>query len=952
MSGIDPLLARFGDFQLDEGNARLMRCGRPVELQPKAFAVLCELLRQPGQLVTKDSLLDRVWGHRHISESVLKTVVSQLRAVLDDDARQPRYIETASRRGYRFIAAQIPPTPTPTPTPTAAAAVPSSRAAPIGRAAPLGVLQGCLQAALQSRRQLVLVGGEAGIGKSTLIDHFVTTATPPGLAVAHGQCVEQYGAGEPYMPLLEALNGLGRGEAGAALITLMRRVAPTWLAQLPWYLEEGDASRLQREVGGTTQDRMLREFGELLDRFTAERPLLLVLEDLHWSDHATVQLLGYLARRRHPAALMLLGSFRPADVIVEGHPLAGLRHELRLHGLCREIDLESLSEAEVGELVAAKLGTDGVPEDFVRALRSHTDGLPLFVVDLLDELRADGLLRQERDGWVVEAAPRLGVPGSIAGVVEKQIARLAPLQRRMLEAASVVGAEFTHLTLAALLDVDAATVCDALDALAARPQWLCSIDATPLPDGRIAARFGFRHALYGHVFYQRQSPVQRMQWHRQVARTWLEGQAGAAPDAPSELAMHFERGDEPLAAAAQLAVVAGRALARGAAREALQAARHGLELMQPMAARADTAALELDLRVLEGVTLSRLHVISEPEVAAAFARACQLCEQVGASVSRARALHGGWWVSFARCELDLAHRLADRMLSLARDDADPGLRLAGHSTMGITLAMQGEFSEARRHLETVIELHAAIAGALAPGIFVQDPGVEARGYLGLVSWWLGDPAAARRLAAQAVDRARQLRHPISQLIALHLAAAMHHFAGEPRRCKELIEQLFDVIRVQGLPTDPGSFGWLHGHAVATLGDVEAGLAEMQAAAQSCERLGLRIGLSGYQLHLAEACRDANRPGMASAAVDAGLQIVRERGERFLLAPLLRLRGELLHGSGDIQGARAALQESLQVAREQGARFHELETLLAIAELLGENTPGEGGRQRFVGPSGA
>lgn len=937
MSDPPPLRLRFGAFRIDEGNARLHRDGQPVELPPKAFAVLCELARRPGQLLTKDALLDAVWGHRHVSESVLKTVVSQLRSALDDDARQPRCIETASRRGYRFIApldpqAGGPAAPPAEPLPALQPGL--ATAALVGRDAPLHELHACLAAARQGRRQLVLVAGEAGIGKSALIDRFVAAAPVQPLAQATGQCVEHYGAGEPYMPVLEALNLLCRGDAGTALLDLLRRVAPTWLAQLPWYLGDADRQQLQREVAGATQDRMLREFGELVDRCTAQRALLLVLEDLHWSDHATVQLIGYLARRRTPAAFMLLGSFRPTDVIVQEHPLAGLRQELRLHGLCRELDLESLSEAEVGRLVAARLGGLPAPEPFVRALHAHTEGLPLFVVNVLDELAAQGHLRADRpEGAFPDAAAGFSVPRSIAGLLEKQIARLPPEQRCVLDAASVAGVEFLHVALDGLLPMPLEQVRAALDAVAAGGRWLSATGAASLPDGRIAARYAFRHALYRHVFHERLGLAQRMQWHRQVAAALIGAHGPAAADLAAELAMHFERGGEPLQAARHLATAAGRALARSGTREALRAAEHGLRLL------ADTplttgdgplrAATELELCVLQGVAMARLHVISAPEVAAAFERACALCGQAGGSPARARALHGLWWVNYVRGDLARARDLAQHMLDQA--GGEPGLQLAGTSAMGITLAATGQFHPARQHLEAVLDLYARSGGTLPPGTFVQDPAVEARGYLALVLWWMGEAGAARRLAAEAIDLATAIRHPVSLLIALHLAAAMHYFAGELEHALALTERLHEVIRTHGLPADRGAFSWLHGHLVAALGNVDAGLAEIRAAEESCLRLGMRIGLSACKLHHAEACRDAGRVDEGLAAADQGLALAQAGLEHFVLAPLHRVKAELLHARGDRPGAEAHLQAALDIAQAQGARFHAAQARALLPE---------------------
>ena len=301
-------------------------------------------------------MLDEVWGHQFVTDSVLRTAISELRTALDDDARKPRFIETVSRRGYRFIAAT-----------SAIPAAPAARSqtfrrsrspqAPsfIGRAEALSRLRRAWDIACSGKRAIVWVAGEPGIGKTTLIEHFV--ASLGDVAVARGQCVEHYGAGR-------AVSSRAGSPVGAVPqrqhgpVPLLRAVAPTWLLQLPWLSTAEERDALRRELAGVSPDRMLREMGEVLDRSGERRPLLLVTEDLHWSDRATIQLIDYIARRRGSARLMWLASFRLAEVVALDHPLNPLRHELRLHDLCEEIVLDPFSESEVADYVAERSPVD------------------------------------------------------------------------------------------------------------------------------------------------------------------------------------------------------------------------------------------------------------------------------------------------------------------------------------------------------------------------------------------------------------------------------------------------------------------------------------------------------------------------------------------------------------------------------------------------------------------
>jgi len=501
-AGVDPLQARFGAFELDEANARLLRDGKALAVAPTPFAVLCALARRPGSLLSKHELLDAVWGHQFVSESVLKTVISELRTVLDDDARQPRFIETVSRRGYRFIAeAQS----------VAQASVSAVRPAPapsfIGRAEALARLHHAWDMACSGKRALVWVGGEPGIGKTTLIEHFVAGL---GEAVcARGQCVEHYGSGEPYLPVLEALRELCRGDS--AVVGLLRAVAPTWLLQLPWLSSAQEREALRLELAGVSPQRMLREMGELLDRYSERRPLLLVTEDLHWSDRATLQLMDYIARRRGSARLMWLASFRPAEAIALDHPLNPVRHELRLHGLCEEIALDPFSETEVAHYVAQRSPALAGNEAFVRALHERTDGVPLFLASVMSEVTA----HEAGDTAAAARLANVAVPQNLSAIIDHYIARLGNEQRTVLCAAAVCGVEFRVDTVSHALERDPAWVGETCEGLAREQLWLTAPAAAEDSDA-CEQPYAFRHALFRQVLYERTAPATRAQLHRRV----------------------------------------------------------------------------------------------------------------------------------------------------------------------------------------------------------------------------------------------------------------------------------------------------------------------------------------------------------------------------------------------------------------------------------------------------
>src|SRR5262245_5762545 len=323
----------FEPFRLDALDERLWEREKSVRLSHKALAVLQRLVSQPGKLVTKDDLLAAAWPDTAVCEAVLTTAMREIRQALGDQARVPRFIETVHGRGYRFIAPV---------TETSVPALPTKQTAPmgaeagaitqfsrprvaagllVGRDAEWARLREWYAAALQGDRRIGFVAGEAGIGKTALVEAFVSEVAAQGKAwIGHGQCIQHYGAGEAYLPILEALGRLGR-DGGTPIVALLREYAPSWLKHLPSLTPVEEFAALT----SVTSEKMLRELADALEVLTARDALILVLEDLHWCDTATLELLAYISRRRGPARLLVLGAYRPRS---EEHTseLQSLRH--------------------------------------------------------------------------------------------------------------------------------------------------------------------------------------------------------------------------------------------------------------------------------------------------------------------------------------------------------------------------------------------------------------------------------------------------------------------------------------------------------------------------------------------------------------------------------------------------------------------------------------------------
>lgn len=878
MSRKPPLRLRFDAFELDEGNARLTQNGQPLGLTPKAFAVLCELAREQGQLLGKDALLDAVWGHRHVSESVLKTIVSELRAVLGDDARQPRYIETAARRGYRFVGATVSAPATPTGPVFEAPRM-------IGRGEALKRLRAAWNQAQAGRRQLVWVTGEAGVGKTTLIERFLAEVDPRHWV--QGQCVEQFGAGEPYLPVLEGLTILCRRKP--ELVPELRRGAPTWMMQLPAFCPQEDRIALQRELAGATQDRMVREIRDIMDAFSMDYPILFVIEDLHWTDQATLRLMDYFVRRRSPARIMWLASFRLAEVVsADEHPLKALRHELRLHKLVDEIALDSFSEREVADFVTDRYPGLRSSEAFVRSLHRHTEGLPLFLVNVIEDLGAQGLLHEaavpdERD---VAALP---VPENLAGVIEKQLARLSPGLRATLEAAAVCGVEFRCSAVAEVLQEDPARVATRCEELARRRQWLSALGLESRGDGALDMRYAFRHALYRRVVYESIGALTRAQLHRRTALALQHARDGGAVVPASELALHYERGHEPLPALRATIEAAEHALASFAPAEAVALTGRGMELLPACGNAEGIGELELSLMTTRGLACLQTRGMGSPEANAAYGRVEALCAVLPENPPLGWALGGLGWVRFGRGQYASARAMAERMQGIGGWHKDPVLEVAAHNLAGLVLASQGELELARDSLLRGIGLAAGLEGQLPPARFMVDPLVTMRSNLGRYLAQLGHVDEARLQLDAALERARGLGHPLALLQALRCAGMFELRQERPERVAAIAAELDSLVVNHSVIQAEGASHCLGGWAQARLGQAQAGYERILSAYRALKQVGMVAAFTEVLCYAADAAIQAGLHDAALAHVDEAQELAGRLGEGINLRELAALR---------------------------------------------------------------
>jgi tetratricopeptide (TPR) repeat protein len=643
-------------------------------------------------------------------------------------------------------------------------------------------------------------------------------------------------------------------------------------------------------------------------------------------------MMEHFARRPRQVRLMWIASFRLTQVIAESHPLRELRQELRLHRLCDEIPLDPFSESEVSDYLSSRVPGTPLPEVFIRRLHSHTDGLPLFVANVVDsivnQLPSDPHLR---DDWLRASTDTpLPVPDSLTGIVEKQIARLHEDTQAMLSAASVWGMEFSARAVAQIVRRDPMWVIEQCDALVQRQLWLSHQGITELSDDDFDSRYSFRHALYQHVFYHRLPPSQRVQYHRQVVRAIAE-QPAAHTATPAVLASHYERGHQPMLAIRQYAEAAEIAIRYFAPQDAESLTARGLRLLQTCKEGPERMDMEVRLMSKRGVACSVLFGVGSQQARIAFERAKELCDALPENPDRALLMNGMGLTLYIRGEYDEAAVLARRVYAMSERHQNPVLVVFASNLLGMIDGVQARHRLACEHLERGLEACKRIPDQVLLAAFVVDPFVSIRANLALPLLHLGFAHRAREQIELAVTRVQATGQPTARMLALWVKGMIAVRREEPQEVAAVAEQLGAVVEQNMLTHGEGPARWLRGWAMAQLGSPREGFKLIREGFACHERHGAFAGNTETLGYAAEALMLAGDWNGAERQLDAMAALARRIEEPVQDCNHLLFRARIATARSEPESARKFMDEALAVARAQASPFYELKALTAICE---------------------
>lgn len=812
----------------------------------------------------------------------------------------------------------------------------------VGRQQELAGLRAGFEQASAGQGLLVCVTGEAGLGKTTVVESFLEELLAGSLPcqVARGRCSERLAGTEAYLPFLEALENLLQGEDGPAAAQTMKLLAPTWFLQLaPMAADDPGLARALAEAKEVSQERRKRELGAFLHQMSQQCSLVIFLDDIHWADPSSVDLLAYLGNKCYQWRLLVVVSFRPSELYRNQHPFVPVKLDLQGRRICREIALPFLSRDDFDRYVSLTFAGHRFPEEFAAALHARTEGNPLFMVDLLRYLRDSGIIVQDQGYWaLVRAVPDLRheLPESVRGMIQRKIDQLSSADRHLLMAASVQGPEFDSAVVAALLGRDATDVEERLDVLERIHVMVRLIREQTYPDRALTLRYGFVHVLYQNAFYAALQPTRKASWSAAAAGTLLSHYGEKSTGLAAELALLFEAARDPERAADYYLTAAGNASRIFAHHEAVALARRGLAQLELLPDTPERVRRELPLQVSLGVQLQVTRGYAAPEAERTYNRARTLCESVQESSPLFLVLWGLWMLYEVRSDLDKSLELARRLFLLAEKAQDRALIIQSHMAMSVTSFSLGDLAATREHTGQSVSLYDPQLHSNHSHLYGQDPKVAALAFRAVSLWLLGYPDQARGCSRESIALGEESGHPTTRALALYFATMLRQYCREAKAVQECAEATAAIGTEHGLSLWQANGQVMRGWALAEQGLWSDGIAELRQGMDAWLATGAETHRTYFLGLLAESLGKGGQVDEGLNVLADGLAMMHTTGTVFYGAELHRLQGEFLllqNPSGAAQqAAEECIRRALAMARGQQAKSLELRAAMSLARL--------------------
>ena len=735
-----------------------------------------------------------------------------------------------------------------------------------------------------SGSQVVWVVGEAGIGKSRLLQMFQerTAVHTPFWVLCRCSTYFQHSALYPVIELFQQLFGFETDDPPAERLRKLEAAlvaygppqpeAAPLLAAL-FSLPLGERSAPLGLTPKRQKERTLETLLAILLRMAEAQPVVVGIEDLHWADPSTLEFLNLVMQKSASARIMLLLTHRPvfSPSWAARAPATHLR-------------LDRLSDEHIHTMVEHIAGDKRLPEEVHRYIAEKTDGVPIFVEELTRTVLDSGWLVESDEGYSLgRPLQLLAIPVTLQDLLLARLDRLGSAKDRAL-LASVLGREFTYEMLHAVSSADEPSLRRDLSHLV-DGGLLYQLGEPPL------ATYTFKHALIQDAAYGLLLKSTRQQYHQRVAETMAQRFPDVSQTQPELLAHHFTEAGLSEPAVGHWLRAARRAVERSANVEAAGHVRQGLALLEHLPVSPSRDALELGLQSTLGSATIALKGYGSDEVERAFARALDLCEQLGNAAQRFRAELGLWMYYVVRADYARALELAERLLAIAEAQGTPAALAHASYCIGFSRYYLGEIQAAHDAFAAGAQLECADGDPALVLPTGDDVRIHLLAFFGLVLWHRGQPAEAMARCEQALALARRLSHPYGVVFALNAATYLAMYLRDGDRVKAAVGECLAIATEKGYRYFLVMGGFVRGWALAEAGAADEGIALMIRCLQAARGAGALMGQTLMMVHLAGACVRHSRNEEATTWLGEMAAAVEATRERFFEPELHRLRGE-------------------------------------------------------------
>ncbi len=862
-----------------------------------------------------------------------------------------------------------------------AAEAPGQRPVFVARDQELAQLGKWLDAGLAGKGQVVFVTGEAGSGKTALLQEFSHRAQEanPDLIVASGKCNAHTGIGDPYFPFIEimglltgdveakwAAGAISRDHAlrlwnllplsaralldggqdlinifvpGATLVSRSESAAgpADWLAALKKFVERKSSlppdSTLQ-------QSTLFEQYTRLLLALAKQKPLLLILDDLQWVDAGSAGLLFHLGRRLGGSRILVLGAFRSSEIAIGRgggrHPMEPIRNEFK--SAFGDVEIE-VGKAEERLFVDKFIDSEPnrLDDKFRQTLYLQTKGHPLFTVELLRTMQERGALVKDGEGRWMEG-PEFHwdtLPARIDAVIEERVNRLDENLRETLSIASVEGEEFTAEVIARLRDAEVFALIRMLSRELEKRHHLVSAKGIRQLANQRLSLYLFQNILFQRYLYNRLDAVERAHLHEQVGKT-LENLYGKETEEISiQLARHFLEAENIPKAIEYLQKAGQGAVRLSANEEAITHYRKALELLLKLPETPERDQQELALQLAFYVPESGARGHGSPEGTRAILRAQELCEKTGETPQLFTVLVLlSFFFGFARADYRKALEFQDRIVKIADGTGDPLQKAISSYVTTWPLLNVGELTKTVEHANQMNAVYDPAKHSFLAHIFSFDVGVLNRGLASWALWFLGYPDQAREEYEKTMEHARQIEHPFTLAFAMVGACEMYWFLREPENVARYLKEVEAVSNEKGFVYWQAHAVFYRGEELVSEGKIQEGIAEMRRGLDIMLAIGTLTCFTRLLARMADACLKAGQIEAGLAAIAEADKVKCKFDERYMEAEIIRLKGELLLKKGEDAGVvKKLFEQALDVSKAQRAKSLELRAAMSLGRLL-------------------